>query len=186
LLATIQGSAERLANLIANLLDLSRLQAGALHLDSQPVSVDEVVARALLDRHLHQVVNDNADDLPLVVADPGLLERVVANIADNGHRHAPPGSTVEVRAHATHDTVEVAVVDHGPGVKGADWESIFLPFQRLDDRCTTGVGHGLAIARGFTAAMNGTLRPAHTPGGGLTVTISLPRAAPVHGGGTPG
>jgi K+-sensing histidine kinase KdpD len=180
LLVTIERSADRLADLIANLLDLSRLQAGALRLDPQPVAVDEVVARALLDRHLHEVVNAVADDLPLVLADPGLLERVVANLADNAHRHAPPGTTVEVQAQATPEDVQVAVVDHGPGVDEADWDSIFVPFQRLDDRSTdTGVGLGLAIARGFTDAMGGTLLPAHSPGGGLTMTITLPRAQQV-------
>ena len=180
LLATIERSADRLADLIANLLDLSRLQAGALHLDPQPVAVDEIVARALLDRHLHEVVNAVADDLPLVLADPGLLERVVANLADNAHRHATPGTTVEVQAQATPEDVQVAVVDHGPGVDEADWDSIFVPFQRLDDRSTdTGVGLGLAIARGFTDAMGGTLLPAHSPGGGLTMTITLPRAQQV-------
>ena len=179
LLATIERSADRLTDLIANLLDLSRLQAGALRLDAQPVPVDEVVARALLDRHLHEVVNAVADDLPLVLADPGLLERVLANLADNAHRHAPPGTTVEVKAQATPETVQVTVVDHGPGVEEADWDSIFVPFQRLDDRSTdTGVGLGLAIARGFTEAMGGTLRPEHSPGGGLTMTITLPRADP--------
>ena len=163
LLATIERSADRLTDLIANLLDLSRLQAGALRLDAQPVPVDEVVARALLDRHLHEVVNAVADDLPLVLADPGLLERVLANLADNAHRHAPPGTTVEVKAQATPETVQVTVVDHGPGVDEADWDSIFVPFQRLDDRSTdTGVGLGLAIARGFTEAMGGTLRPERT------------------------
>jgi K+-sensing histidine kinase KdpD len=179
LLATIERSADRLTDLIANLLDLSRLQAGALRLDAQPVPVDEVVARALLDRHLHEVVNAVADDLPLVLADPGLLERVLANLADNAHRHAPPGTPVEVRAQATPETVQVTVVDHGPGVDEADWDSIFVPFQRLDDRSNdTGVGLGLAIARGFTEAMGGTLRPEHSPGGGLTMTVILPRANP--------
>jgi K+-sensing histidine kinase KdpD len=179
LLATIERSADRLADLIANLLDLSRLQAGALRLEAQPVPVDEVVARALLDRHLHEVVNAVADDLPLVLADPGLLERVVANLADNAYRHAPSHTQVEVRAHATHDIVQVSVVDHGPGVDEADWDSIFVPFQRLDDRSTdAGVGLGLAIARGFIEAMGGTLRPEHSLGGGLTMTITLPRADP--------
>ena len=177
LLATIERSADRLADLIANLLDLSRLQAGALRLDAQPVAVDEVVARALLDRHLREVVNAVADDLPLVLADPGLLERVVANLADNACRHAATQSLVEVRAQATDRTVQVSVVDHGPGVDEADWDSIFVPFQRLDDSSADmGVGLGLAIARGFTEAMGGTLRPEHSSGGGLTMTITLPRA----------
>jgi K+-sensing histidine kinase KdpD len=177
LLATIEHSADRLADLIANLLDLSRLQAGALSIDLRAVSVDEVVARALIERHLGDVVNAVDDGLPMVLADPGLLERVVANLADNAHRYASPGSRIEVNASSTEASVEISVVDQGPGVQEADWARMFVPFQRLHDRSTdVGVGLGLAIARGFTEAMGGKLEPANTPGGGLTMTVILPRA----------
>ena len=177
LLATIERSADRLADLIANLLDLSRLQAGALRIDLRAVPVDEVVARALIERHLGDVVNAVDDGLPMVLADPGLLERVVANLADNAHRHATAGSRIEVLAGCTETAVEISVVDQGPGVQEIDWPRMFVPFQRLHDRSTdVGVGLGLAIARGFTEAMGGTLEPAHTPGGGLTMTVTLPRA----------
>jgi K+-sensing histidine kinase KdpD len=177
LLATIEQSTDRLGDLIANLLDLSRLQAGALSLRLRPVAVDEVVARALLDRHLGEVVNAVDDDLPLALADPGLLERVLANLVDNAHRHASARPSVEVRAQATATAVEVMVVDHGPGVPESEWDRIFVPFQRLDDRSgDAGVGLGLAIARGFTDAMGGTVRPGATPGGGLTMTVTLPLA----------
>jgi K+-sensing histidine kinase KdpD len=177
LLAMIEQSTDRLGDLIANLLDLSRLQAGALSLRLRPVAVDEVVARALLDRHLGEVVNAVDDDLPLALADPGLLERVLANLVDNAHRHASARPSVEVRAEATATAVEVMVVDHGPGVPESEWDRIFVPFQRLDDRSgDAGVGLGLAIARGFTDAMGGTVRPGATPGGGLTMTVTLPLA----------
>jgi K+-sensing histidine kinase KdpD len=177
LLATIEHSADRLADLIANLLDLSRLQAGALNIDLRAVPVDEVVARALIERHLGDVLNGVDDDLPMVLADPGLLERVVANLADNAHRYASPGSPIEVRAGCTETAVAISVVDQGPGVQETDWARMFVPFQRLHDRSAdVGVGLGLAIARGFTEAMGGTLEPAHTPGGGLTMTVVLPRA----------
>jgi K+-sensing histidine kinase KdpD len=177
LLATIEHSADRLADLIANLLDLSRLQAGALRIDLRMVPVDEVVARALIERHLGDVVNAVDDGLPMVLADPGLLERVVANLADNAHRYAAAGSRIEVKAVSTETVVEISVVDQGPGVQETDWPRMFVPFQRLHDRSTdVGVGLGLAIARGFTEAMGGTLEPAHTPGGGLTMTVTLPRA----------
>jgi len=182
LLATVESCTDRLADLVANLLDLSRLQAGALSIDLRPVPVDEVVARALIERHLGDVVNAVDDDLPMVLTDPGLLERVVANLADNAHRYASPGSKVEVRAVYTDAVVEVAVVDQGPGVEESDWARMFVPFQRLHDRSTDmGVGLGLAIARGFTEAMGGTLRPTHTPGGGLTMTVTLPRAGVIQG-----
>jgi K+-sensing histidine kinase KdpD len=177
LLATIEHSADRLADLVSNLLDLSRLQAGAVSIDLRAVPVDEVVARALIERHLGDVVNAVDDDLPMVLADAGLLERVIANLADNAHRYASPGSRVEVRASCTDTVVEISVVDQGPGVQETDWPRMFVPFQRLHDRSTgVGVGLGLAIARGFTEAMGGTLEPAHTPGGGLTMTVILPRA----------
>ena len=176
LLATVEDSADRLADLVANLLDLSRLQAGALRLELLPVPVDEVVARALLERQLGAVHNDVADDLPLVLADAGLLERVVANLADNAHRHAA-GSAIEISAEVTKSTVVISVIDHGAGIDESDWDRVFVPFQRLDDRRTdSGVGLGLAIARGFTDAMGGSLHPARTSGGGLTMIVTLPRA----------
>jgi len=177
LLAAIENSADRLTDLIANLLDLSRLEAGALSIDLEAVSLDEVVSRVLIDRQLYTAANRVADDLPLVLADAGLLERIVANLVDNAHRHAPGGSQVTIDAEAAGGTVRLAVIDRGPGVAERDWPRLFVPFQRLHDRSTdTGIGLGLAIARGFTHAMGGTLKPSHTPGGGLTMTLGLPRA----------
>lgn len=178
LLATVEDSTDRLTDLVANLLDLSRLQAGSFTVDLQPVPLDEVVGRALLERHLARVRNEVPDDLPYAVADAGLLERVVANLVENAHRHAADG-LVQVRGRAGSGDVSLAVVDHGPGVSEADWERMFEPFQRLGDPASSAhAGLGLAIARGFTEAMGGTLEPAHTDGGGLTMTLTLPRAHP--------
>jgi two-component system sensor histidine kinase KdpD len=112
-----------------------------------------------------------------VPADAGLLERVVANLVDNARRHTPSGTTVTVVGRESRERVEVSVVDHGPGVPAADWPRMFVPFQRLDDR-GGGLGLGLAIAHGFADAMGATLTPSTTPGGGLTMTVSLRRAAP--------
>jgi len=178
LLETIEGSADRLDDLITNLLAMSRLQAGALSVEVQPVALDGVVAQALLDVRDDQIDIDVPDDLPSVMADPGLLERVVANLVGNARRHTPPRNRVEIRAGAREDSaVCLRVIDHGPGVPRRHWESIFAPFQRLDDRSSEGsVGLGLAIARGFAEAMNGELTPSETPGGGLTMTVTLPRA----------
>jgi K+-sensing histidine kinase KdpD len=174
LLETIVDGTDRLSDLIANLLDLSRLEAGALTVDLQPVALDEVVSRALLDRHHPDVTNVVGDDLPLVRTDAGLLERVVANLVDNAVRHSAGQGSVEVGAVVRPSSVELSVVDHGPGVAERDWPRMFLPFQRLDDRGGDGVGLGLAIARGFTDAIGGSLRPEQTPGGGLTMTVTLP------------
>ncbi|HET7396932.1 MAG TPA: DUF4118 domain-containing protein [Intrasporangium sp.] len=183
LLQTVEESTDRLTALIENLLSMSRLQAGALSVHVEPVALDEVVARALLhdDRW---VTVDVPEDLPLVRADAGLLERVVANLVDNALRHGPDDRPVEVRARtmtggpagpAHASVVGLCVADHGPGIPPAQWDAIFAPFQRLGDRdASTGVGLGLAIARGFTEAMGGSLIPSATPGGGFTMTVSLP------------
>jgi K+-sensing histidine kinase KdpD len=177
LLAAIENATDRLTDLIANLLDLSRLEAGAINIQREAVSLDEVISRVLIDRQLHTVVNRVADNLPMVAADAGLLERIVANLVDNAHRHAPPGSPVTIDAQTDAETVKLTIVDQGRGVAETEWARMFVPFQRLHDRSTdTGVGLGLAIARGFAHAMGGTLEPSHTPGGGLTMTLTLPQA----------
>jgi K+-sensing histidine kinase KdpD len=177
LLATVEDGADRLSDLVADLLDMGRLQAGAVTLELQAVPVDEVVSRALLERHLADVRNEVPEDLPYVRADAALLERVVANLVENAHRHA--GAGVVVRGSRSQQRVEVVVQDRGPGVAPADLDRMFLPFQRLGDQAAgTHVGLGLAIARGFTEAMGGTLTPSPTVGGGLTMTVRLPVAEP--------
>jgi K+-sensing histidine kinase KdpD len=179
LLATVDESADRLDVLLSNLLDLSRLQAGALSVRLEPVHVEEVLARAVLGAG--EVSLEVPDGLAPVCADAGLLERVVANLVANAVRHAPTGSAVEVRATPVDGLVRVEVVDHGPGVPTERWDEMFQPFQRLDDRTPGGVGVGLAVARGFTEAMGATIRPATTPGGGLSMALDLPLAAEVDG-----
>ncbi|NTW39142.1 MAG: DUF4118 domain-containing protein [Cellulomonadaceae bacterium] len=178
LLATIEESADRLTDLIANLLDMSRLQVGAVTAHLSPVALDEVASRALLDLPPGAVLIAIADDLPLVIADAGLLERVVANLVDNARRHSPAGCPVDVSAGVgAAGTVSLRVTDHGPGVPTDLWTSMFEPFQRLGDRATgSGVGLGLAIVRGFCDAMGAAVRPEQTPGGGLTMVLDLPVA----------
>jgi K+-sensing histidine kinase KdpD len=177
LLATIEESTDRLADLIANLLDLSRLQAGALSVRLQPVAVDEVAPHALIDARGRNVEYRVPEDLPLVIADPGLLERVIANLVDNAIKFAPTGEAVRVTAESEGASVRLRVIDHGPGVPDSRWDRLFVPFQRMDDRSSSsGLGLGLAIARGFTEAMHGSLEPSHTPGSGLTMTLTLPAA----------
>jgi K+-sensing histidine kinase KdpD len=179
LLATIEDSTDRLTTLITNLLAMSRIQAGAVSVYPSPIAVDEVVGRAMLTLGANAIDIEVSEDLPAVVADPGLLERVLANLIANALRHSPPDAAdPAVRARAVdHGRVAIDVVDHGPGVPKDQWEEMFVPFQRLGDRDTrTGIGLGLAIARGFADAMNVTLTPSRTPGGGLTMTLSLPVA----------
>jgi two-component system sensor histidine kinase KdpD len=178
LLGTIEDSVDRLDGVVGNLLDASRLQTGALSVRPQAVALDEVVASALLalpDR-ASRVAADVDEDLPLVYADPGLLQRVLVNVLDNALRHGGDDGRVEVVAHAGSQTAKLELIDHGPGVPDDQKGQLFEPFQRLDDRGPEGVGLGLAVARGFIEAMGGAMVADNTPGGGLTMRIRLPLA----------
>jgi len=174
LLANIEQNADRLDALVGNLLDMGRLQAGSLEPFLRATAVDEVAPVALrgLDDADHLVIVV-PDDLPLVRADPGLLERVLANLFSNALRHSPPDMRPMLRAKEEGDRVVLDVVDHGPGVPAGLKERIFEPFARLDKR-SPGVGLGLAVAKGFAEAMGGTIVAVDTPGGGLTVRVTLP------------
>ncbi|HEY1819693.1 MAG TPA: ATP-binding protein, partial [Trebonia sp.] len=179
LLATADESLDRLTRLVANLLDMSRLQAGALSLFPRPSGLDEIVALALDDLGPagHDITVEIPEMLPAVRADPAILERVVVNLTENALRYSPAGKAPLLAASALGDRVELRVVDRGPGIAEEDKERMFVPFQRLGDTDnTTGVGLGLALSRGLTEAMGGTLTADDTPGGGLTMTISLPAA----------
>jgi two-component system sensor histidine kinase KdpD len=174
LLANIEQNADRLDALVGNLLDMSRLQAGSLEPFLRATAVDEVAPVALrgLD-DADQLLIVVPDDLPLVRADPGLLERVLANLFSNALRHSPPDLRPMLRAKEDGDRVVLDVVDHGTGVPAGLKERIFEPFARLDER-SPGVGLGLAVAKGFAEAMGGSIVAVDTPGGGLTVRVALP------------
>jgi two-component system sensor histidine kinase KdpD len=177
LLANIEQNADRLDALVGNLLDMSRLQTGSLAPFLRAIAVDEVAPVALrgLDGGdaLQIVV---PDDLPLVRADPGLLERVLANLFSNALRHSPPDSPPALLAREDGDRVVLEVMDHGAGVPGDLKERIFEPFLRLEER-SPGVGLGLAVAKGFAEAMGGTIAAVDTAGGGLTMRVALPAVA---------
>jgi two-component system sensor histidine kinase KdpD len=177
LLATVEESVDRLTALVDNLLDSSRLAAGAVVPRLEPVGYDQVVAHALAGVEGGQRVSVEIDEtLPDILADIGLLERVIANLLDNALRHGR-GAPVAVRASAYADRVELRVVDSGPGVAPGEAGDLFVPFQSSSDRNpSTGVGLGLSVARGFTEAMGGSLTAEDTPGGGLTAVISLPKS----------
>jgi two-component system sensor histidine kinase KdpD len=177
LLATLEESADRLQALVDNLLDSARLATGAVLPQLTAVGYDEVVARALSTVDGGHLVTTEVDDtLAAVLADAGLLERVVANLVDNALRHGQ-GASVLIRAAVHGGEAELQISDRGPGLPTGALESLFAPFQRLGDRASRpGVGLGLAVARGFTEAMGGRIRAEPTPGGGLTMMITLPLA----------
>jgi two-component system sensor histidine kinase KdpD len=181
LLATAEESLARLSRLVDNLLDMSRLQAGALTLRLRPTVLEDALPAALesLPADAPEVDARGLAQAPAVLADPPLLERVVANLLGNAVRHAPPGRPVVLTASALGDRVELRVVDRGPGLPAAGRERAFEPFQRMGDNDnSTGLGLGLALSRGLTEAMHGTLTPEDTPGGGLAMVLSLPAAPP--------
>jgi two-component system, OmpR family, sensor histidine kinase KdpD len=177
LLATADESLDKLSRLVDNLLDMSRLQAGALAVFPRPADLSGIVARSLddLGPQARSVNLDIPDHLPEVNVDPGILERVISNLTANALRYSPAETPPCLTASALHDRVELHIIDRGPGIPPAHRNQMFVPFQRLGDTDnTTGVGLGLALSRGLTEAMNGTLEPSETPGGGLTMTLSLP------------
>jgi len=181
LVATARESLQRLTRLVENLLDMSRLQAGALSVFPEPTRLDEVVPLALdtFGSEANAVRIEIPSSLPEVRADPALLERVIANVVANALRFSSLQAPPQLTASAHADCVELRVIDHGPGVPHTDWERIFTPFQRLGDTDnTTGVGLGLALARGLTEVMGGHLIPEETPGGGLTMVVQLRSAEP--------
>lgn len=175
-LTTIEEETDRLDRVVGNLLDMGRLQAGAIQVSARPVALEEVVPAALtsLSTDTATVDLDIDERSPRVEADPALLERAVANVVSNALAWTATGTNVRVSVDELADDVELRIVDHGPGVAPEHRERIFEPFQRLGDRSNdTGVGLGLAVARGFVEAMGGRIRMEDTPGGGLTMVIVL-------------
>ncbi|MEU9663382.1 sensor histidine kinase KdpD [Streptomyces chartreusis] len=178
LLQAIEEGADRLDLLVGNLLDMSRLQTGTVTPLIREIDLDEVVPMALGGVPEGSAELDIPETLPMVSVDKGLLERVVANVVENAVKYSPQDEPVLVSASAIADRVEVRVVDRGPGVPDEAKERIFAPFQRYGDAPRgAGVGLGLAVARGFAEAMGGTIGAEDTPGGGLTMVLSLRAAA---------
>ncbi|MGL5816107.1 MAG: ATP-binding protein [Phycicoccus sp.] len=177
--AAIEESADRLDALIGNLLDMSRLQAGALVASPRTVDLGEVVPSVVRSLAEPDRVEWHLDPVARVVlADPGLLDRVLGNLVENALRHQPAPGRVRVTTSGIGGRTEVRVVDTGAGVPDAERDRIFLPFQRHGDTAPAGdgVGLGLAVARGLAEAMGGRVSAEDTPGGGLTMVVELPSA----------
>ena len=176
LLRTIDLEADRLNSLVGNLLDMSRLQTGALDVRTRPAGLEEIVAGAVSGIPRGDEVRiDVPDDLPRVQADPTLLERAIANVVENALRYAPPGRPVRVEAGHVNGHIDLRVIDEGCGIPVPDRQRVFEAFQRLGDNPNgSGVGLGLAVAKGFVEAVGGELAVDDTPGGGCTMIITLP------------
>ncbi len=180
LLATADESLDRLTRLVENLLDMSRLESGAMSISLHPVALDELIPRALDDigPDANRVEVRETDFIPQVLADPALLERVIVNLVGNALRYSPPEAGPLITTSVLDDQVELRVIDRGPGISEDDRERVFRPFQRLGDRDnSTGVGLGLSLSRGLVEAMHGVIDFEETPGGGLTMVVTL-RAVP--------
>ncbi|WP_220140206.1 ATP-binding protein [Kitasatospora acidiphila] len=182
--AGIGTESARTLHLVANLLDLSRLQVGAVPVTPRPTELAAVVDAALAslpdEERAVGVRIALPDGLPKVEADPGLLERALANVVANARTWSPPGAEVRIDAGAVAGRIDVRVIDRGPGIAATDPESLFQPFRRTErhpDGTAGGVGLGLTVARGFVEAMDGELTVETTPGGGTTFVFGL-RAGP--------
>jgi two-component system sensor histidine kinase KdpD len=178
-LAAIEDQTDRLTGIVSNLLDMSRLQAGVIEPDLHSVGLEEVVSAAVRGIDLERVMVDAAglEVLPPVSADAALLERVIANLVDNAVAASPLELPVQVSGCTVNGGVALHVVDRGRGIPRGERSRVTEPFHRLGDaHNSTGVGLGLAVARGFVDAMRGELALEDTPGGGLTAIVTLPRA----------
>jgi two-component system, OmpR family, sensor histidine kinase KdpD len=181
LLLTIREEAERLDRFVGNLLDMSRLEAGALGVKSQWTDVGEMVDAGLkrLARRLvgHRVVRDIPVDLPFAKADPLLLEQALINLLDNAAKYAPVDSTITIRATMDAGKISLTIADEGPGIPAAELPRIFDKFYRArkGDLGAAGTGLGLSVARGFVEAFGGTLNAANRDGAdGAIFTLTMP------------
>jgi two-component system sensor histidine kinase KdpD len=182
LLDTLQGEAERMSRFVRNLLDMTRLEAGALELKREPIDLADVVSGAVRRAGPiligHRVEVAMPDDLALVQGDHLLLEQVLFNLLDNAGKYAPPGSSIAIQARRQASHLRVTVTDAGPGIPPDLWEKVFDKFYRVQarDHQQAGTGLGLAICRGFVEAMGGTIRVRNRDDGrsGACFDITLP------------
>jgi two-component system sensor histidine kinase KdpD len=175
LLATVDEATARLTALVDNLLDMSRIQTGAITASVTDVGLAGATRNALYPIEGAERITVDIDPDLIVRADPGLLDRVLANICDNALKYTPIQAAIRIDAAHSNGRITLRIADSGPGVHDRDHDRLFAPFQRLGDvPQQDGVGLGLAVAKGFTEAMGGTIATDDTPGGGLTFVLDLP------------
>ena len=181
LLATLQDEAERLNRFVSNLLDMTRLESGAIELKLDLIDVGEIIGAALqraanvVARHHVEVTVE--PELPMLRLDVVLFEQVLFNLLDNAAKYSPAGSRIEIRASRDGELVEIEVVDEGPGIPPDDFERIFDKFYRVQaqDRRRAGTGLGLAICRGFVEALGGWIVARNRRDrSGAVLTIRMP------------
>lgn len=176
LLATIEESTDRLTALVTNLLDMSRISTGSVRVVLRDVGLADAVRTSIAPLPGGERIEVDVDPELLVLADAGLLDRVLANICENALKYTPVDARVRIDAAADGEGVVVRIADSGPGVADQDRDRLFAPFQRFGDvPQQDGVGLGLAVAHGLTEAMSGTIATEETPGGGLTFVLELKR-----------
>lgn len=177
LLESADLSLDQLDHLIENLLDMSRLESNSIFLNWGNVDVEDAISSGIksLKTPKSAIVIEIDPDLPPIVGDPILLERVIGNLLENALRFNPAKNQVTIAASKLEARIEIRIIDHGPGISLKNKSRVFVPFQRLGDRDnTSGVGLGLAIVKGFTELMKGQIFLRETPTGGLTVILSFP------------
>ena len=176
LLETADESLAALTELVTDLLDVSRVQAGVLSISLIAVDPMDIIAPSLeeIGETEPRIEVREGHGQAQILVDPVLLQRALVNLLTNALRFTPPDAGVSITTGVAEDRVEIRVIDHGPGVPIARRNDVFVPFQRLGDTDnSTGLGLGLALSRGFVEAMQGTLELEDTPGGGLTMVVSL-------------
>jgi two-component system sensor histidine kinase KdpD len=183
LIASIRVEADRLSRFVANLLDMARVEAGALHLNLQAVDLTDAVGSAVHDTRRtlagHEILLDVPADLPLVKVDPQLLHHCLINLLDNAGRYATAGSPITIRGRRTADALDLSILDEGPGLPAGREEAVFDTFTRFEgsDQAKGGTGLGLAIVKGFAEAMGMTAeaQARHQPPGAC-FTLNFPQA----------
>ena len=181
---SIVDEADRLNRLVANLLDLTKLEAGALRLDRQLQPIEEVIGVVLQrferQRSQHPIVVNLPDDLPPVAIDGLLLQQVLANLLDNAVKFSPEGTNVELSASHEGESLVVAVADRGPGLPAGTEQKVFEKFFRAEGATRSGSGIGLAICRGIVQLHGGRIFAENRPGGGAIFRFTLPLTTPTN------